>query len=159
VILAFHCIFTAYGFWLPNEPRGSWSTFVASLDLLKFGPATKTATRHSLARLSYDPAIKRQMQAALCHPPVCFTPSQTEVIAAAFAETPYTFHALAIMPDHVHAVIAHTPRNIRRVVGHLKAEATRALRAHGWFADHTPWVQHGWNVYLDSDADVERAVA
>jgi len=158
MILAFHSIFTTYGFWLPNEPRGSWSDFVASFDLLKFGPATKTHARRSLARRSYDPAVKKQMQAALRHPPVRFTRPQIEVIAAAFADTPYTFHALAVLPDHVHAVIAHTPRQIRQVVGHLKSEATRGLRARGWFAGHTPWVQHGWNVYLDSDADVERAV-
>lgn len=30
MILAFHSIISAYGFWLPNEPRGSWYDFVYS---------------------------------------------------------------------------------------------------------------------------------
>lgn len=30
MVLAYHVIFGAYGFWLPNDPRGSWSKFVAS---------------------------------------------------------------------------------------------------------------------------------
>jgi hypothetical protein len=28
MILGYHVIFGAYGFWLPNDPRGSWSDFV-----------------------------------------------------------------------------------------------------------------------------------
>ena len=30
MILGFHVVFGAYGFWLPNDPRGSWSDFVGS---------------------------------------------------------------------------------------------------------------------------------
>jgi hypothetical protein len=40
MVLASHVIITAYGFWLPNEERGSWSDFVRSWELFKnFGPA------------------------------------------------------------------------------------------------------------------------
>jgi len=39
MIRAYHAIFTAYGFWLPNDPRGSWSDFVGSWELFRFGPA------------------------------------------------------------------------------------------------------------------------
>jgi hypothetical protein len=62
------------------------------------------------------------------------------------------------MRNHAHGVIEHTARDIRRVVGHIKSEATRALRAHGFFRDRPVWAEHGWNVYLDSDADVLRAI-
>src|SRR5438034_5148372 len=42
MVLASHGIFTAYGFWLPNDPRGSWSDFVRSWELfLAGGFATK----------------------------------------------------------------------------------------------------------------------
>ena len=51
-VLGYHAIFSAYGFWLPNDPRGSWSEFVGSYDLYRYGPATKTEERRSLA---YDP--------------------------------------------------------------------------------------------------------
>jgi len=30
LICGFHSILSAYGFWLPNEPRGSWSDFVGA---------------------------------------------------------------------------------------------------------------------------------
>lgn len=158
MILAFHSIFTAYGFWLPNEPRGSWSDFVAAWELRKFGPATKVTTRRSIAAKPYDRRLKLQMQAALKHPPVNFTGEQAREIVGGFRNAPYKLHACAVLPDHVHLVIAHTVRDIRKVVGHLKSEATRALRACSWYADRTPWAEHGWNVYLDSVDDVHRAI-
>ena len=158
MIRAFHCIFTAYGFWLPIEPRGSWSNFVASWELLRFGRATKIDTRRSVAGSPYDRDLKLQMQSALQRPPVRFTGEQAREIVRGFANTPYTLHACAVMPEHVHLVIGYSPRNIRRVVGHLKSEATRALRDCGRYLDKTPWAEHGWNVYLNSDEDVFRAI-
>ena len=41
MVYASHVIFCAYGFWLPNDPRGSWSDFVGSWELLRFGRATQ----------------------------------------------------------------------------------------------------------------------
>jgi len=158
VILGFHCIFTAYGFWLPNEPRGSWSNYVASWNLLRFGPATKVDTRQSVTHHAYDHNCKRNMQAALRHEPVLFTDQQAAAVAAAIGQTPYALHALAVMPDHVHLVMAHTDRPVRRAVGHIKSEATRALRDRGCFCDHKPWADHGWNVYLDTNEDMQRAI-
>jgi hypothetical protein len=49
MIHAYHVILGTYGFWLPNDPRGSWSDFVGSWDLARFGKATK-----SLERLPVD---------------------------------------------------------------------------------------------------------
>jgi len=158
MILAFHSIFTAYGFWLPNEPRGSWSDFVAAWELRKFGPATKVTTRRSIASKPYDRTLKKRMQSDLKHPPVKFTGEQAREIVPGFANAPYVLHACAVLPEHIHLVIAHTPRKIRTVVGHLKSEATRKLRDRRWFSDHTPWADHGWNVYLDNISDVRRAV-
>jgi REP element-mobilizing transposase RayT len=158
MIRAFHCIFTAYGFWLPNEPRGSWSNFVASWDLLQFGPATKVDTRRSIAKVAYDRTMKLRMQRVLSRPPVTFTGEQARQIVAGFSQTPYTLHACAFLPEHVHLVVGYTPRNIRRVVSHLKSAATKSLRSCGWFLEGSPWTDHGWNVYLNSITDVLRAI-
>ena len=98
MILAFHSIFTTYGTWLPNEPRGSWSTFVASWELDRFGKATTVRTTRSLANQPYDRNTKIQMQRVLKHPPVRLTGDQALTAATAFAQTPYTLHALAIRP-------------------------------------------------------------
>jgi hypothetical protein len=70
MVIAFHSIFTAYGFWLPNEPRGSWSDFVAAWELRRFGPGTTVTTRRSIAKTQYDHALKSRMQATLKHSPV-----------------------------------------------------------------------------------------
>jgi hypothetical protein len=54
MVLASHCIFTAYGFWLPNDPHGSWSEFVRSRELLRFGKATKIQDARSVACREHD---------------------------------------------------------------------------------------------------------
>src|SRR6476619_5739410 len=78
----YHAIFTAYGFWLPNDPRGSWSTFVGSWELFKFGGgATKTAERRSLARDPHDAQFRREAKQQLKYPPVRFNESQRDAIA------------------------------------------------------------------------------
>ena len=47
MVLAYHVIFSIYGFWLPNDPRGSWSEFVGAWELVRYGTSTKTNTRRS----------------------------------------------------------------------------------------------------------------
>ena len=69
MVLAYHVIFTAYGFWLPNDPRGSWSEWVGSWELLKFGRATKTDTRRSVAAAPHNVHGRQLATAALKRPP------------------------------------------------------------------------------------------
>ena len=64
-VLAYHLIMTNYGFWLPNEPRGSWSEVVRAFELLAFGPATKINTTRSVAHKPYDRNLRRKMNDAL----------------------------------------------------------------------------------------------
>jgi len=79
MILGSHVIFSAYGFWLPNDPRGSWSTFVGSWELFRYGPATKTDERHSVADRTRDRAARLAAKNALdWH---CSTPLQVTVAA------------------------------------------------------------------------------
>jgi hypothetical protein len=66
MILGYHAIFGAYGFWLPNDPRGSWSEFVGSFDLYqKAGRATKTTERRSLAQVAHDRETRLAAKSAL----------------------------------------------------------------------------------------------
>lgn len=78
-VLWYHLILTAYGFWLPNDPRGSWSIFVGSWELYKFGPATKTSEKRSLAREMHDREARLAAKAALKHPPVGLTNRNVEL--------------------------------------------------------------------------------
>lgn len=173
VVLAYHSIFSTRGFWLPNDPRGSWSDYVRSYELYAFGPATKTSSRKSVAHAAHDQKIRLAAKAALRYGEVKFTGVQALAVsqgfAKAIAESEYKVWACAIMPDHVHVVVArHAGRDIEKIVGHLKTRGTQALiaqnlhplmqhrRADGFLP--TCWVQHGWNVFLNSHDDIVRAI-
>lgn len=172
MVLAYHVILTMYGFWLPNDPRGSWSDVVREWELLRFGPATKVTTRRSVATRAHDRALRRAAKAALRYPPVRITGVQAVSMANGFVvainQAGYVVYACSILPDHVHLVVARHDRPIEGIVPHLKAKATMRLRADGrhpmalWpRADGSlpsPWARNFWAVYLDRKADIARAV-
>ncbi len=164
MILAYHTIFSAYGFWLPNDPRGSWSEFVWAWELLRFGHASKTTSRESLARSAHDREMREAAKFALKHDPVVFTGIQARAVARDFAqavtESGYQVHACAILPEHVHMVIRRHDHPIEQVVAHLKGRATQHLKREGlWLEERTPWGHDSWDVYLDSAADIVRSIA
>src|SRR6476661_6851243 len=85
-IIAYHIVFAAYGFWLPNAPRGSWSTYVWSNRLQAFGPATRDPTRHPNPSLQHDAAARELAKRELKYPPVVFTGEQALAVATGFRE-------------------------------------------------------------------------
>ena len=69
--------------------------------------------------------------------------------------------ACAIMPDHVHLVIADHPRGNGKLVSHLKAKATMQMNLEDnnpTKGTHTPWAEGYWAVYLDKEDEVFHAV-
>lgn len=76
MVIAYHVIFGAYGFWLPNDPRGPWSTEVWAHHLQPFGGATKVDTRQSLADRGHDRSLRLGAREHLQYPAVQFTPLQ-----------------------------------------------------------------------------------
>jgi REP element-mobilizing transposase RayT len=164
MILAHHSIFSMYGFWLPNDPRGSGSDFIAAWELFRYGRATKVHSRRSVAHVLHDQTARLAAKQSLKYPAVAVTGRQALAIAKGFAlacsEAEYQIHACAILPEHVHVVIGAHRRGVRTIVGHLKSRATRELKSQGlWPEDVRPvWGALGWNVWLESVADVERAV-
>jgi REP element-mobilizing transposase RayT len=172
VVIASHIIFTAYGFWLPNDPRGSWSEFVRQWELLQHGRATKTWERGSLAHRPHSREDRLAAKKSLKYKPVVFTGAQalcvSRGIAKAVRESGYTIYACSIMPEHVHMVVARHSNPAERIVGHFKSRATQALEEAGLhpFVEHrakdgrfpSVWTHRGWKVFLDSDEDVMRAI-
>jgi REP element-mobilizing transposase RayT len=163
-ILAFHLVFGAYGFWLPNDPRGSWSIYVGSRELHVFGDATKTAARRSVAHDRHDHEQRLAAKRALKFRPVQLTGVQARAvargIAAAVDESKFTVFACSVMPDHAHLVVAWHQRPVRRIVSHLKARATQRLREEQlWTDEERPvWAKGSWSVFLHSNEDVRRAI-
>jgi REP element-mobilizing transposase RayT len=171
MILGSHVIISAYGFWLPVEERGSWSDFVRSWELLRFGPATKVETTHSVAHKPYDRQRRREMERSLKYHAVKFTGEQALCIAQAFADQVHKsgFHipACTILPRHTHLVVSRHRYHVEQVVNLLKGAATRALTAAGLHPMQelvapgaklpSPWSVGLWKVFLDSHGDIVRA--
>ena len=171
MIVGYHVIFSAYGFWLPNDPRGSWSDFVGSWDLYRYGPATKTTETHSLARREHDRAARLAAKEALKYPPVQFTGVQARAVARGFSvcveRMQLPVWACAILPDHVHLVAGRPQMPVEQLVIQLKGAATRQLEREGihpmaaWKreGERVPkcWARGEWKVYLDP-GDVWRAI-
>lgn len=162
MIVAYHSIFCAYGFWLPNDPRGSWSDFVGSWELLvAAGPATPCGARRSVAAKVHDADARRAAKSALLHKPMRFDSRQITSIADGFAvacaEADFRVLACAIMPDHVHIVTRRHPRDIEMVIGHLRSRATKQLGLDGLRPDQPIWAKKSWNRYLDTP-DISNAI-
>jgi REP element-mobilizing transposase RayT len=171
MIVGYHIIFSAYGFWLPNDPRGSWSQFVGSWELFRYGPATKTTERRSLAYRHHDWERRKQAKSALKFPPVNFTGVAARAVGRGFGDyvrqAKLPVWACAILPDHVHMVVGRPNMPVEQLVIQLKGAATRQLEREGvhplaaWKGPdgRMPkcWVRGQWKVYLDAQ-DVPRAI-
>jgi len=163
MVLGFHVIVSNYGFWLPNDPRGSWSEWIGKWELLRFGKATKVETHRSVAHVKHDRTLRMEAKKALAYPEVHLTGRQAVAVAHGFdlarKESAYVIHACAILPEHSHLIIGAAERSIGRIVGHLKGRATQAMIEEGvWPKDERPvWGRNCWKVFLFSEEDMRRA--
>jgi hypothetical protein len=172
-VIGFHVIGCTYGFWLPNDERGSGSDFVRSDALTKFGPANPVNHRRSVARKPYDIEIRKLARSALKYPPVLFNDVQIAAILRGVAKEiehhrAAPIHAFAQLPNHFHFVCGICRYDIRRFEGRLKNAATKQLldeRLHPLqkFADRngnvpSPWSAKPWVVYLFDEGDVIRSI-
>lgn len=169
-VIAYHIVFGAYGFWLPNDPRGSWSRYVGSNRLRPFG-SPKPLRQDTTLTLA-EAGRLGEMRARLDYPAVRFSDRQRESVAAGFGEIigklGLVFYAAAIMPDHVHIVAARQEMYAEDIAGYLKRAASRQLRRDGLhpLSDYplpndrlpSPWAEHGWKVFLFDDVDLEHAI-
>jgi REP element-mobilizing transposase RayT len=168
----FHVIISTYGFWLPNDPRGSWSDFVRRRELTRFGKATKFNTRQTMAAVQHDVDQRKSAKRSLNFPEVILTGKQALSVARGFTvaieESDYHVFACSILPQHIHLVIAPSTKSIRIAVGHLKGRATQRLAADGLhpLANYhemdgtlpSPWARNSWVVYVFSEEHLLQAI-
>ena len=175
MVIASHVIFGAYGFWLPNDPRGSWSEFVGSWELFRCGgPVRKVTTRRSVASAPHDVALRQRTKERLKYPAVTFTEAQIEAVGRGFGrfaeKSGLRILACAVMPEHVHVVIARHRYKVEQAVVLLKGEASRVLDEEnlhpmaqfprtkkGRLAKC--WARGEWKVFLSDVEGIARAVA
>src|SRR5438105_4144385 len=108
MVAGYHLIWTVYGYWLPNDPRGSTSLEV------RVEPIKSLGDIHQ-GRKAIQPSSKelreffRQAHDVLAHPVLPFDDDEIvligKTIGVAIAEQGYTCYACAVMPDHVHLLI------------------------------------------------------
>jgi REP element-mobilizing transposase RayT len=173
MIPAHHIIMTAYGFWLPNDPRGSGSDYVRQWELYHAGgKATRIETRTSVARREHDQTVRMSTKQALIRPSVEWDGHAALSIARGFEDVAkhweLQFLACSILPTHVHLVVNRTERRRPILLNQLKGRATAALLAdarHPFQNESDPrgnrpscWSRGGWLVHLDSVVAVNRAI-
>lgn len=172
MVLGYHVVLGMYGFWLPNDPRGSWSDFVWSDDLRAFGPATKVTRRRSVAAVPHDRAWRQAAKRALKYPPVALSDAQILAagrgVAIACELCGVDVRACAILREHAHLVIARGLKSIEAVVAEIKQRVTlqfgrellHPMEGHRQPSGrrHSPWARGFWKVFLNGDADIERSI-
>lgn len=169
-IIAYHVVFSAYGFWLPNDPRGSGSDKVWAPNLRRFGPATKVPDWRYVARVPHDHQLRLSAKKELVRPPVLLTGLQARCVAQAVAGIAADFgiriFAAAFMPDHVHLVIERGRHTAEQWTGYFKRAATRRLTnqaVHPCEASvgrrPSPWGAGGWKVFLHTPHEIARTIA
>ena len=173
MIHGYHLILPMYGFWLPNDPRGSWSDFVRRWEIARFGSPRKTLDRKSLNELSPQEHLSRQAaRQSLKYPPVSISGTQALLIAQAFKEmsikSRYTIWACAILPEHTHIVLARHHYKVEIIANLLKGASTTAALEAGMHplaefiskSNRPPrmWSAREWKHYLDSEEDIESAI-
>ena len=156
MIIAYHAIFTTYGTWLPNDPRGSYSKGIyndqlRALGRIKYGRQKPQPPEHRLLKFwtSASPKLSR--------PPFFIDDQNRSIIAAAFAQVVHRLQlhvpACAIMNDHVHILVMPSKYRIEYIVNQLKGTATKALNLR-----HTPWTKGCWKVFINDKETLLAAI-
>lgn len=131
IVIGYHLVFTGYGWWLPNDPRGSMSKsighdVIADLGELHYGRKTVQPASRVIGGF-YDRA-----QDLLKHDLSEFSPREIAEIALSFAacvqSRPYTCYACAIMPDHVHLLIRKHRDRAEEMIERLQSVSRLRLR-------------------------------
>ena len=137
MVIAHRVIFCTYGFWLPNDPRGSNSDVVWADHLKPFGVATMVSDRLSHAKDSHDRALRAAAKRALLFEPVRLSGVQARAVGQGFAKqvttSGFTIYACAILSQHIHMVVRSHHYRVEQVVNLLKGAATRELVSNGLF--------------------------
>lgn len=164
LVIAYHLVWTTYGAWLPNDPRGSGSTEVRNDDLAELGES-------HLGRKRIQPASRairefyQQATPLLKYPPLRLDELARATAARGLAECAaahrYTVYACAVMPDHVHLVVRKHRHSAEEMLANFKALSRERLVEGGHAAaDHPVWTAgDGWKTFLDHPDDVWRTIA
>jgi REP element-mobilizing transposase RayT len=162
MVIGYHLVWTLYGWWLPNDPRGSTSRFIRSEVIFDLGNLHYGRKRIQPAssdlRAFYEHA-RAQLKCELLE----LTPQDVLVVAESFAatiaENRYTCYACAIMPDHIHLLIRKHKHDAETMIANFQSSSRLRLRASGLRSgEHPVWGGPGWKVFLDHPEEIRRTI-
>lgn len=163
MVIAHHLIWTAYGWWLPNDPRGSMSCAIASdliaeLGVLHYGRKRVQPSSRELREFFNRANDKLKFERAE------FSSEELQLIAQAIGETvrarTYTCYACAVMPDHMHLVIRKHKHTAEEMIEHFQNDSRVKLGAAELRErNHPVWGGPGWKVFLDGPDDIRRTIS
>jgi REP element-mobilizing transposase RayT len=162
IVIAYHLIWTAYGWWLPNDPRGSGSKTIRNPMLAHLGTLhhgrKKTQPASGTVRTFYDHAIP-----LLRHELLTLNEKDRTTaaygLATAINTHRYTCYAAAIMPDHVHLIIRRHKHSAEEIIENLQSSSRDQMTAAGRHSsDHPVWTRGGWKRFLDRPAQVSSVI-
>lgn len=160
MVVGHHLIWTIYGSWLPNDPRGSTSHEIRCAEIVGLGDL-------HYGRKKIQPAgedIRRFYEAAqtkLKHELLKFSSDEIGLLGKEFAnvvrQRAYTCYACAIMSDHVHLLIRkHRDKAETMIANFQDASRDSLIAQRKRPAEHPVWGGPGWKVYLESREDIRR---
>jgi REP element-mobilizing transposase RayT len=150
MIIAYHAIFTTYGTWLPNDPRGSYSKEIYNEQLrllgeIKYGRQIPPPRKILLKFYS-------EASPVLSRAPFLLNDNTRPIVASGFETVVRRLNvevpACAIINDHIHIIVFSSQYRIEYLVNQFKGAATRALKL-----KQSPWSRGCWKVFInDYDA-------
>ncbi len=162
LVIAYHLVWTAYGWWLGNDPRGSGSKVICCDVLKDLGEVHFGRKRMQPAgwvvREFYDKAAT-----LLKYPLLTFDAAAIGVIGESFQqvvqECKYTCYACAIMPDHIHLIIRKHKHTAEEMIANFQRASHLLLRDRGHRdMEHPVWGGPGWKVFLDHPDELRRVI-
>ena len=122
MVIGYHLVWTAYGWWLPNDPRGSMSRYIASDVLTELGELHYGRKRvqppSQVIREFYEVARDLLKFQLLKFDPVEIS-AASEGFDSVVCAQKYTCYACAIMPDHVHVLIRKHRDSAEQMIANL----------------------------------------
>jgi REP element-mobilizing transposase RayT len=161
LVIAYHLVWTVYGWWLPNDPRGSNSSTIRANVLAELGELHKGRKKVQPAGREVR-AFYQQAALLLKHPLLKLDEAARALVAEGFADVvareKLTSWACAVMPDHVHILIRKHRLQAEEMMDLLRNAAAERLRTLPAWADHPIWAGPGWKVFLDHPDEVRRTI-
>jgi REP element-mobilizing transposase RayT len=164
MVAGYHLIWTVYGYWLPNDPRGSTSTEIRVEPLRDLGEI-------HYGRKPVQPSSREirefhdEAREILKHPVLTFDDDDIDVLGKVFGEMilekGYTCYACAIMPDHVHFLIRRHRDKAEEMIALFQERSRLALIAAEKRSPTQPvWSDGpGWKTFINSRRQFENEIA